>query len=88
MVLLKLEIEHILYASRLVDGARGGEVDFEVTDGFESGFDLKVFVEVGGGRRGDAVGHEQPPSVCGFADIVFVGETEGKGEAGSRVCSY
>ena len=69
---------HILYALVAVHRTAGVQVNLQVRDRFQRGFNLEVLHGVGGGRRADAVIVEQPAPFVGLVDIAFASETEGK----------
>ena len=68
---------HILYALALVAGARHGEVYLQVGEGLERGFYLQVFRGARGGRRGHAVGTQQPTVILGLCYVGVANHTEG-----------
>ena len=70
--------EHILDALCVIYCATGVEVNLQVGQRFQRGFDLNVFHAVGGGCIGEAVAVDEPVVLLGAVDVAVADETEGE----------
>ena len=64
--------------------ARGGKVYLHIAERLQRCPDLETLRGTGGGRRDDAVGHEQPTSFGGPANIILPRQSESEVQTGSH----